>query len=191
MESDASFHGNSNEVDWENRSLTELVDYIENYHHDYMSEALPRFFELMELAKRHPDSEGSKIFKALQHFSSLLAEGYINHARREENLLFPYIREMEAYASGDKEQLEDAEAGGLIFKSMASIDNEHDQIIDTLTRMKAKEVVAQMPEDAPEPFGELHKIVLEIAADLKNHAQLEDKYLFPRAVELEKNLGLH
>ncbi len=82
------------QVNWLERTLTELCDHIEQTHHAYMKSELPRLTNLIDKvvaahAERHPElNDVQRVFAALR------AE-LQQHTMKEELILFPAIRQLE------------------------------------------------------------------------------------------------
>lgn len=79
-------------------SLTELADHIEQSHHAYLKKELPRLDFMTEKVSRvHGDKE-PRLHEIRQAFVALKAE-LEPHMMREERILFPIIRQLEASSS--------------------------------------------------------------------------------------------
>lgn len=160
---------------WQEKSLTELADFIETHYHARAKSLIPQIVaEIDTLAKESP-SEAKDLAVALQHLRLMLTEDMEKHTREEEDVLFPYIRSLESGAvAGDS------------LRSLGRIHDEHDQIIDTLIRLKLESTLCRFPESACEHCRPLHDRLAVLLADLEEHAFLEDEILFLEALDLEK-----
>jgi regulator of cell morphogenesis and NO signaling len=83
--------------DWEIASLSELIDYFKQCHQFITKRRFPR---VQELLQRTLDIHGEKYGKRLRSLQEIFltfkseTEG---HFAREEEILFPYIHQMEVY----------------------------------------------------------------------------------------------
>ncbi|HVP41912.1 MAG TPA: DUF542 domain-containing protein, partial [Terriglobales bacterium] len=81
--------------DWSTAPLGELVDHIVNQHHTYVKNEVPRLQALIAKvvgvhAKNHPELE------QVQVAFSELANELAAHLMKEEQILFPYVKQMSA-----------------------------------------------------------------------------------------------
>ena len=82
---------------WLNTSLSELCDHIEQTHHAYLKDELPRLTEMVaKVVKAHGESH-PELATAQEVFASLRAE-LEPHMFKEEQVLFPAIRQLEQSA---------------------------------------------------------------------------------------------
>jgi len=150
-------------------STTELVDHIESTHHEYIKSATPG---LLELAKkvagvhsgRHPE------LTELEEKVMALAEDLGPHLMKEERVLFPMIRKMEA-------TLED---GGMIEGPISVMKMEHDHVgglLEHIDRLSGKYAV---PSDGCESYRTYMEKLKEFVKDLRLHIHKENNILFAR-----------
>lgn len=87
------------EVDAARLTLTELADHIEQTHHTYLKAELPRLVEMSErVARKHGwrDARLAEVHECV----AALTEEMLNHMQKEEAVLFPIIRQIDAGATG-------------------------------------------------------------------------------------------
>ena len=161
---------------WQEKSLTELMDFIVTHYHARAKNLVSQIVEEIDaLAKKIPCGIKDLSF-ALQQLRTMLTEDMEKHTQEEEEVLFPYIRSLESGA---------ASAG--LLRSFGRIHDEHDQIIDTLVRLKLESTLCRLPESACDHCRPLHDCLAVLLADLQEHVFLEDEVLFLEALELEKH----
>ncbi|WOD37011.1 iron-sulfur cluster repair di-iron protein [Nodosilinea sp. E11] len=79
-------------------SLTELADHIERIHHAYLHEELPRLEKLVtKVAKVHSDKEPR--LAEIKDLVLAMAAHLTTHLMKEEQVLFPLIRQIELSAT--------------------------------------------------------------------------------------------
>lgn len=165
-------------VDARAMSLTELADHIESTHHRYLRDELPALRELAhKVAQRHGPThpglvEVERIFVAFQ--AELNA-----HMRKEEEILFPMIRRLEAGA-GDA-----AMHCGSIGNPIRVMEQEHDAAGDALRTMRGLTHDFKAPEGACNSHQALLARLADLEADMHQHVHKENNVLFPRALALE------
>ncbi|KKM59920.1 hypothetical protein LCGC14_1547030, partial [marine sediment metagenome] len=81
-------------VDVDNLSLTELVDHIESTHHVFMKKEIPDILALLDKAVNRHKTED---LKNLNEIFQTLVEDITAHLEKEEQILFPAVRELEEF----------------------------------------------------------------------------------------------
>jgi len=153
-------------TDWSQVPLTELADHIEKEHHSYLREALPRLSGMLEQLAR---ADLIDVFSALR--SELEA-----HLFKEEQVLFPMIRDLEASAT-----LPDFHCGTLR-NPVRVMESEHDDAQGALSRLRELTHDFEPPENASDLYRATVKELGAFDADMQQHIYKESSVLFPRAV---------
>jgi len=170
------------ERDWASASASELIRHIEQKHHAYVREEVPRLAKLLAKVRsvhgaRHPELERvERVFAAT-------AGELTRHMLKEEQILFPYIERMEqALASG-------AEPPPAFFGSVANpiqmMMQEHEAAGDSFAELRQRTENYTVPADGCVSYRTAYAALAEFEADLHQHVHLENNILFPRAIELE------
>jgi regulator of cell morphogenesis and NO signaling len=170
------------ERDWNRAPLPELIDHIVSTHHAYTRSALSRLEELLprvraKHAEKHP--ELGRVDGILCGLSSELRM----HMMKEEQILFPYIVEMEEAASGNR-TLPPA-MFGTVENPVRMMMLEHDSAGSELRALREATGGFVPPEDACASFRALYRKFADLESDLQMHIHLENNILFPRAIRLE------
>jgi len=176
-------HGPS--LNFDKLELDFLTDYIVNIHHQYVKENIPFIRDLAnKVAKvhgdRHPELiEVASIFNKIGNDFSL-------HMMKEENLVFPFIKELII-----------SKKSGVNFP-VFSFDNmntpvqvlemEHEIAGEDMSAIRTLTNQYTLPDDACTSYTILYKKLLEFENDLFNHVHLENNILFPKAIQLKKEL---
>jgi regulator of cell morphogenesis and NO signaling len=176
------------ERNWTTAGLTELCDYIESKHHSYMRENLPLISNMLARVKRaHAEHHGQMLVELEDDFISLREE-IEAHLAKEEQILFPYIRQIEAFAKSSGEMPE--MHCRTIANPIRQMEHEHENAGEVLARMREITGNYTCPEDACETFKGLYQALDALEKDLHEHIHLENNILFPRAIELENATGI-
>jgi regulator of cell morphogenesis and NO signaling len=101
---------------------------------------------------------------------------------KEERILFPMIRSMEATTRL-------AMPPGAIQHPIRVMEHEHASAGQALADMRQLTNHFTPPEDACNTFRVLYRQVEELEKDLHIHIHLENNILFPRAAELERTIA--
>jgi regulator of cell morphogenesis and NO signaling len=166
----------SHEPDPLSMSLTELCDHIESTHHAYLREELPRLeFMTHKVAKVHGENwpwliELVGVFDALN-------EEMTSHMMKEDQVLFPAIRDLEA---GKPSQ---SPFGGRLEGPISMMEHEHESAGRALTRMNELSDGYTPPEGACNTFRAMLDSLAGLEQDMHRHVHKENSILFPKALE--------
>ncbi len=176
-------HETASMDDWNLVALTELVNHIENTHHVFMKEQLPRLALLLDKTlQAHGQHHGEMLGQIKQSFISLKTDIEM-HLAKEEQILFPLIRQMEAFEQGHG-PTPDMHCG-TIGNPIRQMEHEHDVAGDFLAQMRQATNNYSLPQDACLTFVALFEGLKAMEKDLHEHIHLENNILFPKAQGLE------
>lgn len=176
--------GNSDSVkDWMAASATELADHIERTHHVFMKEQLPRLVGLLDRTLRAHGQRHGDMLQQLQRSLIALRTDIELHLAKEERILFPFIRQIEAWQQGEGPVPE--MHCGTVANPIGQMEFEHEQAGGILAQIRAITSDFRLPEDACETFRALYDGLREMESDLHEHIHLENNILFPKAIEVE------
>lgn len=162
---------------WTEASLTELMAHIEATHHAYLRVELPRLDKLLEKvlnahSENHPELD--EVFDLFQALSMDL----MPHLLKEEQILFPFIRVMEAGAQAQA-------CFGTVQSPIRVMEAEHETVGGLLAKLRACTNEYAVPADGCATFRALYEGFKELEADLHLHIFLENQVLHPRATAME------
>ena len=159
-------------------SLTELADHIEATHHVYLSEELPRLMAMTrEVTAIHGGSD-PRLQQVQETFRAMAAE-LCGHMIKEENCLFPLIRQLEAT---DRPPSTDCCS---VAGPIRQMEFEHDEADSALVRLRKLTDDFTPPEWACSKYRVLLDALAHLEQDMHLHIHKENDVLFPRALELE------
>lgn len=169
----------------ENWEPVELADYIVNIHHQYVNRALPELKALCQkLAGLKGDSHPELI--EIAGIVDQVALDLANHMLKEENILFPYIKQL-VQARRENRRL-DPPPFGSIANPIKSNETEHFETAKNVQFIYEKTNQYTPPEGTGSDFKILYSKLEEFERDLKEHIHLENNVLFPKAMELESEM---
>lgn len=173
---------NSNQKNWE---LDFLTEYIINIHHSYVLENLPLLDEFTAKVDKVHGQGAPEVIEIRKLFISMNAE-LIQHMKKEEMVLFPYISRMAKYQrsteGGSKPSIPFVNGPILVMEA------EHGAAGEIIHRMEQITNNFTPPEDACNTWRVLYFKLKEFADDLFQHIHLENNILFPAAIKLEERL---
>ncbi|MBL7940502.1 MAG: iron-sulfur cluster repair di-iron protein [Flavobacteriales bacterium] len=169
--------------DFRNWALTRLADHIEQVHHRYVEQRTPVLKTYLAKlcavhGERHPE-----LFEIRDEFNGC-AGAMIVHMRKEELLLFPYIKQLE---SADQERRTPATPHfGTVDNPVRMMMDDHDTEGERFRRIRKLSWDYANPPDGCTTYSTALRMLQEFEEDLHKHIHLENNILFPRAVALEK-----
>jgi regulator of cell morphogenesis and NO signaling len=104
------------------------------------------------------------------------------HMMKEEQMLFPMIRQLEAAASAPSFHC------GRLRNPITVMEHEHDDAGQALARLRGLSNGYTPPADACNTFRAWIQGLAELESDLHEHIHEENNILFPRAEALEARL---
>lgn len=144
-----------------------LIAYIIQVHHSYVKNTIPKLTALLDKTCRAHGAEHPELVKIRDNFHTL-AQELLEHLEKEENILFPEIRD-----SGLDEHTplqivlddvdEEHRAAGEIIKSIRQLANNY-----------------SVPEDACTTYTLTYKKLEEFERDLMQHIHLENNVLLKK-----------
>ena len=166
-------------------NLDFLADYILNTHHTYVKKSLPEISGYALKVKKVHGMHHPELVK-IQQLVEEINEELSQHLMKEENILFPYIKNL-IYAK--KGYPLEKSNFGTIRNPITTMELEHDIVGRLLDEIRVLSFQYTIPEDACASYTLLYKMLEEFEADLHIHIHLENNILFPKAMELEKTLS--
>ena len=169
--------------DW---GLDFLSDYIVNTHHSYVKKTLPDLRAYAsKVAKVHGEHhpELLRIHQLVEEINAELTA----HLVKEEKILFPYIKEL--IAGKNEKPQPYADQFGSVQTPISLMEEEHEMVGKNLAEIRALSNNYLLPQDACATYSILYRLLAEFEDDLFTHIHLENNILFPKALEVEKQIG--
>lgn len=159
--------------DYNQWDLAFLADYIMNTHHKYVLKTLPELvFYTEKIASVH-GSHHPELVEVANLFGSINKE-LLQHLQKEEEVLFPAIRE--ALKS------DSSEAKATIRSEIARMNEEHEFAGSTMDRINEITSSYRVPEDGCNTYHVTYKLLRQFEDDLHIHVHLENNILFAKAL---------
>lgn len=158
-----------------------VADHVEQTHHTYLRDELPRLSELAQRVltahgERHPE-----LTDVRGTFAALRAD-LEPHLDREEQILFPLVREIDAaLRSGDP-------ASGELTNSVSVLEDDHEKVGALLARLRELTDDFTAPADGCASYRALYEGLNRLTDDTHLHVHKENNILFPAAGERERQL---
>jgi regulator of cell morphogenesis and NO signaling len=165
--------------------LRNLITHILDKHHVFTKDELDRLDSFMTnvatvYAERRPEIERVKSL-----FFELKRE-LTTHMLKEEQVLFPYVEQMEDAAIN--KTAPPRPFFGTVRNPVRMMMMEHDAAGEMLRELRSLTNNYTAPEDACISYKTLYRALEELELDLHQHIHLENNILFPRVAEMESAL---
>jgi regulator of cell morphogenesis and NO signaling len=166
-------------------SLSRLTDYIVTTHHSYVKkETLQLFAYIQKVASKH-GYRHPELFKIFELVSAIKEEMEL-HMQKEEQVLFPRIKEIEEYSlQPDEHKLNIA----YLQAPITMMEQEHDHAGSLMEEIRLLSNNYEAPEDACTTYKLTYASLKAFETDLHQHVHLENNILFPKAIALAKNIS--
>jgi regulator of cell morphogenesis and NO signaling len=173
-------------IDYKSWPMDLLADYVEKKHHRYVQEKTleiqPYLNKICKVhGERHPE-----LFKIQEEFNASAGE-LASHMKKEELLLFPFIRKM---AKINQSSLElNAPRFGTVENPINMMMEEHTIEGERFRLISELSNNYTPPEDACNTYRVTFALLNEFEQDLHLHIHLENNILFPWAIAKEKEFS--
>jgi regulator of cell morphogenesis and NO signaling len=182
----AKFDASSNcELDFQRLTLTDLIGHILAKHHVYTKEEMARLQLLIAKVIAAHGVNHSELSHMGELFQRLCAD-LTPHMTKEENVLFPYLEELEASILQNRPA--PFAPFGTVKNPVRMMMMEHDTVGDLLRELRALSSDYAVPADGCISYETLYQALEAFEKDLHQHIHLENNILFPRAVEMENKV---
>jgi regulator of cell morphogenesis and NO signaling len=168
---------------WE---LNFLIDYIVSNHHGYVRKMLPVLYQhTTKIASVH-GSRHPELVRLASGFASIGQELEM-HMRKEEQILFPYIKSL--VAARHAGLTPPVPLFGSVRNPIAMMEREHQSAGDEMAMIHNLTSNYTPPEDACTTYRVTFQELQDFEQDLHQHVHLENNILFPKAILFENALN--
>ena len=176
----------TNHLDFESWNIDFLIDYLINVHHQFLKKMLPATQQLLqEFANEH--IKKFPYLADLEKKFDLLIKQLLPSLQQEEEVIFPYIKQL-SHAHRHKEPYAALLVRTLRKPVVETMYKGHEVLTDIIFSIRGMTNSYTPPENV---CGS-HKVVIaklkELDNDLMQHLYLEQLFLFPRAIAIEKEV---
>ena len=166
-------------------TLTQLCDYIVATHHAFVKQNAPQIsIYLDKIATKHSDRHPELI--EIANLFTQLKEEMESHMYKEENILFPRIKELEKHSVEFPLAIP---ASVYLEAPISEMEHEHDGAGSLLEQLREKTNNYTPPADACTTYRVAFASLQAFEIDLHQHVHMENNILFPRAIEAANKLN--
>lgn len=164
--------------------IPRLIDFIVSTHHAYLRTATPtiaRHLTKLVFAHgvRHPE-----LTRIALYFDQV-AEDLGQHMRKEEHVLFPYLRDLAEAGGGCGRR---HSPFGTVANPIRMMEREHREAGDAVRIIRELTRHYTAPADGCGTYEIAMVELRQFEQDLQRHVHLEDNVLFPAALRIEQRL---
>ena len=172
------------QIDFSELELDELIDYIVDKHHAYCKQMLPMIgSHLLTVTDAEKNNPG---FKSVSNYFPGFIDIVEEHLRKEEQIFFPFLKKtLGAYRNSIKNHLSQFP---LIKNPLHILQIEHEKLVSLLSKMKNDSHNYFIPEKRSAAFNLCYNELYEFEEEFLKHIYIEEKYLFPKILELEQSI---
>lgn len=169
-------------------TLAALIDHIVNVHHCYVNENMVAISSYAEKVARvhgahHPETQ--TIFSLWQEVETELTI----HMKKEELVLFPYIKNLERFSRGELDAFPFPHFG-TVKNPITMMRKEHEVAGSLMKRIQELSDQFTPPDYACNTYRVLYAKLQEFQDDLIQHIHLENNILFPKVEALEEKWSI-
>jgi regulator of cell morphogenesis and NO signaling len=172
-------------IDYQSWPIDLMADYIEKKHHRYVEDKTQEIKPYLDKICRVHGEHHPELLEIKEEFNASASE-LAAHMKKEELILFPIIRKM------TKAKLEntkvDAAHFGTVKNPIQMMMNEHTVEGNRFRKIEELSNNYMPPLDACNTYRVSFALLKEFEQDLHLHIHLENNILFPKAIEIEKEL---
>lgn len=166
----------TDEKSWNKESLNDLIDHIQARHHAYLWSELSRIAVIVEKVAKVHGAKHPELIEVRDIYIGLQSE-LEEHLRKEETVIFPAIRKLEAASHTD-----------LSDDLLAVLEHEHDDTGEAFHHLRDLTHDFDPPEGACNTYRVMLSRLEELESDMHQHVHKENSILFPRCRQMiEKN----
>ena len=170
-------------LDFQQLTLAELIAHILDKHHVYTREEMTRLDALILKVIGAHGANHAELHVMGELFQQLCAD-LTPHMFKEEQILFPYIVEMERATLQNRPT--PFAPFGTVNNPVRMMMMEHETVGEILRELRQTSSDYTVPADGCISYQTLYQALAAFEQDLHQHIHLENNILFPRAIEMER-----
>lgn len=172
-------------IDYNSWPIDLLADYIEKRHHRYVVTKTAEIKPFLDKVCRVHGERHHELIEIKENFNTTANE-LEKHMKKEELILFPYIRKLV------KNEIQNTKlelpAFGTIINPINMMMEEHSAEGERLGNIAILSNDYTAPQDACTTYKVTFALLKEFEEDLHTHIHLENNILFPKAIAMEMEM---
>ena len=162
-----------------------LTDHIINIHHAYVAESIPLLLQYGQKVERVHAHHYNELHEILELLTEVVGE-LSAHMKKEELILFPFVKKL-VKAKNEGSELPETHFG-TVDSPIRMMEAEHEEAGELLRRIAKLSDNYTPPAGACNTYRAFYAKLDEFEQDLHQHIHLENNILFPKTLQMEKEL---
>jgi regulator of cell morphogenesis and NO signaling len=176
---------NTGIIDFNKMNLAQLCDYIVQTHHAYVKNEMPQLYAYLQTVSSKHGERHAELYRIFETFAAVKEE-MEGHMKKEEVILFPRIKELETLADNENANLQ---LNLTYLQSPITVmEQEHDHAGTLLNDIRILSNDYTPPQDACTTYRLCFAALKTFELDLHQHVHIENNILFPKAIQVFKQL---
>lgn len=163
-----------------------LADYIEKTHHRYCERKINEIKPYLEKITKAHGEQHPELIEINELFKETAGKMSV-HMKKEELILFPFIRKMTKVKSTGEALT--APKFGSVESPIDIMRDDHNEEGERFQRIRTLSQNYTVPEDGCATYKVTFAMLNEFEDDLHQHIHLENNILFPKSIALEKEFA--
>lgn len=172
--------------DWPAETLTSMAANIVSMYHAYTREELATLAPIADKVLSVHGQRRPELAEVVAIVGDLTTD-LLPHMLKEEQVLFPYVSQMEEAAAGQRQA--PTPFFGTVKNPVRMMMLEHDRVGELLAKARVLTSEYTPPESACFSYRELYRRLAELELRTHEHIHVENNVYFPRAIALEERAG--
>jgi len=169
--------------DWTKDSLSSMSAQIVAMYHDYTREELQTVIPIAEKVLSVHGERRPELAEVVTLVRDLAGD-MIPHMLKEEQVLFPYVSQLEVAIAGNRPA--PTPFFGTVRNPVRMMMVEHDRVGELLASLRGVTDEYSLPDGACFSYRELYRRLEELEVRTHEHIHIENNLYFPRAVAMEE-----
>lgn len=161
-----------------------LIDILINEYHESARENAVEIYKLVQKELVRPGKQQSAFAKLAEELF-LLFNDLLYHLRKEEDILFPNI--LQLTENKQQDGAANYSSFGIVRECIASMEKEHQAMTRHFDQVREISRSYGLPDDGSKSQKRLFEKLISFENQMLRHIQLENHFLFPRALLLDNN----
>lgn len=182
-------NGSKRLTDYKMIPADELIDYIIDTHHQFVQSRIREIIPFLDKVVAVHGSRHPELNQVRELFYKSAGDLGV-HMKKEELILFPYIRKLAVAERSGSRNIEQP-VFETVEQPIEMMHHEHDSEGKLHKQIALLTDNYTTPEDACNTYRVTYALLKEFEEDLHLHIHLENNILFPKAIEMESKLNIH